>query len=164
MNHIHLVNKTLKPSKSQKTFWHYFYRYLIIICFKLHISTCSGSNPDRWEEGVLPEPRWHGVLRQRPGHQRHQAGVLLLHRCGMGRSLRDPSLPSLPLRYHWTTTEEANRRTTIYFHNSVKSFSFKPFFFPFDVAEFHFLCPHGQGFYSEQRLQYSLPAYHGVFI
>ncbi|XP_043997065.1 latent-transforming growth factor beta-binding protein 3 isoform X1 [Gambusia affinis] len=29
-------------------------------------------------------------------------------------------------------------------------------------AEFHFLCPHGQGFYSEQRLQYSLPAYHDI--
>uniref|UniRef100_A0A1A7W942 Latent transforming growth factor beta binding protein 3 n=2 Tax=Iconisemion striatum TaxID=60296 RepID=A0A1A7W942_9TELE len=29
-------------------------------------------------------------------------------------------------------------------------------------AEFHFLCPHGQGFYSEQRIQYSLPAYHDI--
>ncbi|XP_015816339.1 latent-transforming growth factor beta-binding protein 3 isoform X3 [Nothobranchius furzeri] len=29
-------------------------------------------------------------------------------------------------------------------------------------TEFHFLCPHGQGFYSEQRIQYSLPAYHDI--
>ncbi|XP_015238363.1 PREDICTED: latent-transforming growth factor beta-binding protein 3 isoform X1 [Cyprinodon variegatus] len=29
-------------------------------------------------------------------------------------------------------------------------------------AEFHSLCPHGQGFYSEQRIQYNLPAYHDI--
>nr|XP_020454610.1 latent-transforming growth factor beta-binding protein 3 isoform X3 [Monopterus albus] len=29
-------------------------------------------------------------------------------------------------------------------------------------AEFHFLCPHGQGLYYEERLQYSLPAYHDI--
>ncbi|XP_037543622.1 latent-transforming growth factor beta-binding protein 3 [Nematolebias whitei] len=29
-------------------------------------------------------------------------------------------------------------------------------------AEFHFLCPHGQGFYSEEQIQYSLPAYHDI--
>ena len=28
-------------------------------------------------------------------------------------------------------------------------------------AEFHFLCPNGQGLYYEEGLQYSLPAYHG---
>lgn len=36
-------------------------------------------------------------------------------------------------------------------------------FFLLNPAEFHFLCPHGQGFYSEQQIQYSLPAYHGKY-
>ncbi|XP_029029787.1 latent-transforming growth factor beta-binding protein 3 isoform X2 [Betta splendens] len=29
-------------------------------------------------------------------------------------------------------------------------------------AEFHYLCPNGQGLYYEERLQYSLPAYHDI--
>lgn len=67
--------------------------------FPFPLCSCSGSSGNRWEEGVLHEPRRRCVLRQRARHQRHQAGMLLLHRNGMGRSLWDLSLPRLPLRY-----------------------------------------------------------------
>lgn len=48
---------------------------------------CSNPRLRRGKEGMLPEPGRHCVLRQRAGHQRHQAGMLLLHWSGLGRSL-----------------------------------------------------------------------------
>lgn len=56
----------------------------------------SGAAPP--QEGVLSQLRRHGVLRQRPGHQRHPAGVLLLAGRRLGRPLRDLPLPALHLR------------------------------------------------------------------
>ena len=60
---------------------------------------CSDPRVCGGKEGMLPEPGRHRVLRQCPGHERHQAGVLLLHRSGMGGSLRDLPLSRLPVRY-----------------------------------------------------------------
>lgn len=53
------------------------------------IALCPCSNPRvcGGEEGMLPEPGRHRVLRQCPGHQRHQAGMLLLHWSGVGGPL-----------------------------------------------------------------------------
>lgn len=61
-----------------------------------HYSRSSGGGR---EEGVLPKPGRHRVLRQRFGHKRHQAGVLLLHRGGVGGPLRDLPLSRLTLRW-----------------------------------------------------------------
>lgn len=76
------------------------------------VYSCSSSSADGREKGVLPEPRWHCVLRQRPGHQRHQAGVLLLYWSGLGRPLWDLPLPCHPVRYIYQRKVRVNTHST----------------------------------------------------
>lgn len=73
---------------------------------------CSSPSADGREKGVLPEPRWHCVLRQRPGHQCHQAGVLLLYWSGLGRPLWDLPLPCHPVRYIYQRIVQVNTHST----------------------------------------------------